>query len=244
LARDAALLRKFIIEECAFTGPGDPIHSQHIYLTPELLRRLFEKYGIRPYGVHQYPGEAVFIPAYCAHQVANMVDEIKVACDFFSMTNLRRTERIVGELRHQRLSESEGDDVLQFYLTLWYAWLSLSQLANAYSSDIASQDSFRELDTLADTSVYPNSASIPIDALSQMPEYITTHMADSDALEDPATSVMGATRNEKRWQKAKDRKKFRKDILAVRAKGPDHIWHCPFQTCCRRLNRSGVFDHL
>jgi hypothetical protein len=58
--------------------------------------------------------------------VANIADGIKVACNFFLMTNLKRTQRIVGELRQQRLSDGAGDDVLQFNLTLWYAWVGLS----------------------------------------------------------------------------------------------------------------------
>jgi lysine-specific demethylase 3 len=69
-AKDAPLLRKFLIEDCGFKGPGDPIHSQSIYLDPDLLARLFEKYGIRPYTIYQYPGDIVFIPSYCAHQVS------------------------------------------------------------------------------------------------------------------------------------------------------------------------------
>jgi lysine-specific demethylase 3 len=56
--------------ECGFTNLGDSIHSQMIYLTPHLLKLLFAKYRIKPYTIFQYPGEVVFIPAYCAHQVS------------------------------------------------------------------------------------------------------------------------------------------------------------------------------
>jgi hypothetical protein len=68
-AIDAPLLRKFLVECHSSTGLGDPVHSQSIYLTPHLLKRLFEKYGIRPYTIFQFPGDVVLIPAYCAHQV-------------------------------------------------------------------------------------------------------------------------------------------------------------------------------
>jgi lysine-specific demethylase 3 len=68
-AKDACLFRKFMMEECGFEGPEDVIHSQTINLTPDLLERLFTKYGVRPITVAQYPGDIVFIPAYCAHQV-------------------------------------------------------------------------------------------------------------------------------------------------------------------------------
>ena len=68
-AIDAPLLCKFAIER-GFTNLGDPIHSQMIHLNPQLLKRLFEEYRIRPYTIFQYPGDVVFIPAYCAHQVS------------------------------------------------------------------------------------------------------------------------------------------------------------------------------
>jgi hypothetical protein len=193
--------------------------------------------------VRQYPGDVVFIPAYCAHQVANMADAIKIACDFCSMTNLSRTERIVGELREQRLSDSEGDDVLQFYLTLWYTWLGLSRLAKTSSGENVSHDSFRELDSLTDITVYPNQTNlsfVPTDAPSPIPEYPS--MCAAGPGEDLFPPVKGVTRQEIRRQKARDRKKFRKGKLAVYV--PGHIWHCPFRTCSRRFNRSGLFDHL
>jgi lysine-specific demethylase 3 len=69
-AIDAFLLRKFIREYCGFIGPGDPIHSQTVYLTPDLLELLFRIYGIRPYTIYHYPNQVVYIPAYCAHQVS------------------------------------------------------------------------------------------------------------------------------------------------------------------------------
>jgi lysine-specific demethylase 3 len=63
------LLRRFLIEEGVFKGKGISVHSQAICMTPAVLQRLFDKYGIRPYIIHQYVGQAVYIPAGCAHQV-------------------------------------------------------------------------------------------------------------------------------------------------------------------------------
>lgn len=47
----------------------DPIHSQQFYLDVELRRKLWEEYEVKSYRVYQRPGEGVFIPAGCAHQV-------------------------------------------------------------------------------------------------------------------------------------------------------------------------------
>jgi hypothetical protein len=62
-------LSRFLRARAGFTGPGDPVHSQTIYMTPALLELFFIEHGIRPYTVYQCPGQAVFIPAGCPHQV-------------------------------------------------------------------------------------------------------------------------------------------------------------------------------
>jgi lysine-specific demethylase 3 len=51
---------------------GDPIHSQRFYLDSVLRRELFEETGVKSHRVYQKPGEAVFIPAGCAHQVGSV----------------------------------------------------------------------------------------------------------------------------------------------------------------------------
>jgi hypothetical protein len=71
-ASASSILRKFLMEEQGAMGSGDLIHSQAVYLTPDMLQRLNNGYGIRPYTIYQYQGEAVYIPAYCAHQVRHL----------------------------------------------------------------------------------------------------------------------------------------------------------------------------
>jgi hypothetical protein len=72
-AAASSILRKFLLEELGFSGTGDPIHSQTIYLTPAALDDLAHKYDIRPYTILQRPGQVVFIPAGCAHQVCRLI---------------------------------------------------------------------------------------------------------------------------------------------------------------------------
>lgn len=66
---DTDIICQFIKKWCGHSGPGHPIHSQQIYLTPPLLDLLYTEHGIRPYTVHQHPFDAVHIPAGCIHQV-------------------------------------------------------------------------------------------------------------------------------------------------------------------------------
>ena len=71
----APVLRQFIQSEAAAASDGqagDPIHDQKTYLTPALLDKLATIHGIHPYTVIQRPGDAIYIPAGCAHQVCLM----------------------------------------------------------------------------------------------------------------------------------------------------------------------------
>ena len=69
-AEASSPLRTFLKNDGGFDQAGDPIHSQSIYLTPGMLETLATKYAVHPFTIWQRPGEAVFIPAGCAHQVS------------------------------------------------------------------------------------------------------------------------------------------------------------------------------
>lgn len=57
------------------TDPEDPVLAQNTYLTPARLRELEVNHEINAYTFFQREGEAVFIPAGCAHQVScNLIE--------------------------------------------------------------------------------------------------------------------------------------------------------------------------
>jgi lysine-specific demethylase 3 len=68
-AEDADRLRKFLKRRFGVNGQHDPILSQQYYLDAALRKELHDDYGIKSHRVYQRPGDAVFIPAGCAHQV-------------------------------------------------------------------------------------------------------------------------------------------------------------------------------
>ncbi|KAJ7789241.1 hypothetical protein B0H14DRAFT_2397649, partial [Mycena olivaceomarginata] len=72
-------------------------------------------------------GEAVFIPAGCAHQVCNLSDCIKIAIDFVLLENIERCAKLTKEFREQ-INIIDGkawkEDVLQSKAMMWFAWLS------------------------------------------------------------------------------------------------------------------------
>ncbi|KZT12868.1 Clavaminate synthase-like protein [Laetiporus sulphureus 93-53] len=123
-AEDAPKLRKFLKKKFKGQFQHDPIHSQQFYLDSTLRRELFKDYGVKSHRVYQKPGEAVFIPAGCAHQVCNLADCIKVACDFVSPENIDRCEMLTREFREQNQSMAWKEDVLQLRTMMWFAWLS------------------------------------------------------------------------------------------------------------------------
>ena len=69
-ADDANKIREFLREKNPGLPPTfDPIHSQHYYLDSQLRKELYETKGVISWRAEQRPGEAIFIPAGCAHQV-------------------------------------------------------------------------------------------------------------------------------------------------------------------------------
>ncbi|CCM03365.1 uncharacterized protein FIBRA_05494 [Fibroporia radiculosa] len=127
-AEDSVKLRKFLRKKFKGQFQHDPIHSQQFYLDSNLRQELFKDYGVKSHRIYQKPGEAVFIPAGCAHQasvrVCNLADCIKVASDFVSPENIERCEMLTREFREQNQSMAWKEDVLQLRTMMWFAWLS------------------------------------------------------------------------------------------------------------------------
>ncbi|KAI0363568.1 Clavaminate synthase-like protein [Pilatotrama ljubarskyi] len=123
-AEDTSKLRKFLRKKFKGQYQHDPIHSQQFYLDTSLRQELYKDYGVMSHRIYQRPGEAVFIPAGCAHQVCNLADCIKVACDFVSPENIERCENLTREFREQNQSMAWKEDVLQLRTMMWFAWLS------------------------------------------------------------------------------------------------------------------------
>ena len=123
-AEDADVLRKFLGEVFRGKFQNDPIHAQQFFLDSHLRERLYQEHGVRSFRIYQRPGDAVFIPAGCAHQVCNYADCIKVACDFVSPENVERCEILTSEFREQNQQQVWKEDVLQLRAMMWFAWMS------------------------------------------------------------------------------------------------------------------------
>ena len=63
-------LREFIRNRGLYTSAGDPIHAQAIFLTNEMIQQFTAQHKFPIWRIHQRLGDAVFIPAGCAHQVS------------------------------------------------------------------------------------------------------------------------------------------------------------------------------
>lgn len=69
---DTVRLSEILKTHPSYKRGGNPIHQQSIYLTSSDLEHLKKNYGIIPYCIIQRAGQAVCIPAGCAHQVCDI----------------------------------------------------------------------------------------------------------------------------------------------------------------------------
>ncbi|KAF8341639.1 uncharacterized protein EI90DRAFT_2989408 [Cantharellus anzutake] len=128
-ADDSKLIREFLDEHFPNAIEGlDPIHTQIHFLDTALRKQLFEEKKVKSYRIVQKPGDAVFIPAGCAHQVCNVGDCIKAAVDFVSPANVSRCEKLTQEFREQNRAVAWKEDVLQLKTMMWYAWESCTRM--------------------------------------------------------------------------------------------------------------------
>ena len=67
-ASDAGKIRDFLKVKFKGKFQNDPIHSQTFYLDCDLRKELYEEFGVKSYRIYQRPGDAIFVPAGCAHQ--------------------------------------------------------------------------------------------------------------------------------------------------------------------------------
>lgn len=73
---DTLRLSKILTGHRSYPGEGNPIHRQTIYLTQSDLDDLRDNHGIIPFTILQRVGQAVFIPAGCAHQVCFSLSDL------------------------------------------------------------------------------------------------------------------------------------------------------------------------
>lgn len=132
-AEDADSLRAFLREEYAkLKFQDDPIHIQRFFISAPQRVKLWKRYGVKSWRIYQRAGEAVFIPAGCAHQVCNLTDCVKVAVDFVSPQNVERCFKLTAEFREllKDYKRAWKEDVLSLRTTLWYAWCTYREMAN------------------------------------------------------------------------------------------------------------------
>jgi hypothetical protein len=98
----------------------DPVLSESSYLDDDDLRELEREIGVKPFRFYQKPGDAVFVPVGCAHQIQNIHGSIKCAYDFLSLETMRESSLVTSHFQDIKL-----EDKLRLKTTALFAWKSL-----------------------------------------------------------------------------------------------------------------------
>ncbi|KAI9790077.1 MAG: hypothetical protein M1816_005547 [Peltula sp. TS41687] len=151
------MINSYLRQKFASDRIDDPINRQVCYLNAHDMAILnTEEWGFtRAFLICQEPGDAVLIPAGCAHQVANGRSCIKVAVDFVSPERIHLCASILGMFRDlagryvyrdaddgkavaQAVAGKLGagawptgpkEDVLQPFECLFFTWFQIATLA-------------------------------------------------------------------------------------------------------------------
>jgi hypothetical protein len=160
------------------------------------------------------------------------------------MENLQRTRQVASELRQQRLCTSTGQDVLQLFTTLYYAFVALrtirpSSPAKAHSipdHDVSPLPTISS-HTLDDASESHISSTADVDfsslATSDLEPTSSLPHSGGTAIPDPKTLHKRNKNREKRRAKLTKAPSYQKE---------DFGFGCPL--CPRRFIRSGLINHL
>lgn len=173
--------------------------------------------------------------------MSNQADSIKIVCDYVSVDNLTETVRLFDEFREHRLATGEGDDVLQLFNMLWYAWKSLSRLQHANTSRAILQsnivheggpechmDSELEVHAVSDLESGAMLVDDPHPTLSAVEGGQTMS----------AQQIRKIERRRENNKKKKERKAYTPDVLGI----PGRDFECQF--CHRKFERYGLIRHL
>jgi len=127
-------LRTFL-KRASYYDIDDPVMRQQFYISTPQLAQLREEHHITPWRIYQNPGDAVFIPAGCAHQVCNLSSCIKVACDFVSPHCISRCRDLMeGTRRLAGIRGGKKEDVLQLKTMMMCAWEEMGRWEKQASS--------------------------------------------------------------------------------------------------------------
>ncbi|KAJ3240705.1 hypothetical protein HDU81_002896 [Chytriomyces hyalinus] len=150
-------LRDFLRAEFDVDASQDPVHDQFYYLDEAKREKLYRVHGVLGWRIFQNVGDAVFVPAGCAHQVCNYMDCVKAACDFVSPENLSACVQLTSEFRALSKTHRRREDLLSLRAILWNVWESsplLTRTDNEESDveDYENMDNYKEQETMSGNS--------------------------------------------------------------------------------------------
>ncbi|KAJ3202074.1 hypothetical protein HDU82_007617 [Entophlyctis luteolus] len=119
--KDLPKLREYLNEYVERTGCApnmeDCIHDQMFYLNQMMREELWKKKGVRAWRIFQNPGDAIFVPAGCAHQ-DSLTAIVSILTKFVQMTTTIFTNAAIVGGGDRRYTVVVHDGVVQAVRTV------------------------------------------------------------------------------------------------------------------------------
>lgn len=198
--------------------------------------------------------------------MSNASDSIKIACDFLDAANLAETRDLVAEFRSHRIATKTGDDVLQFYNTLWHCWSSLTEKEDKVHSRAIrvrpahpqhpsmhhGYNSHSKAECRSSTDLEAPCLGSLGDSVSEPSLVATqaTHVAENEHSQAQGqqdfplpdnNSTQASTRTSRMNSKRKEKRRLK--VVGLWTPTPQNM-NCSCPLCLRKLSRPGLIHHL
>lgn len=99
----------------------DVIQEETHYLDDDVIATLKKEYGVVPFVIAQFPGEAIVLPAGAPFQMKHILSCISLSSDFVSPENISHSFYLTRQMRYLSEEQSPAEDKIQIKNLIYHS---------------------------------------------------------------------------------------------------------------------------